>query len=258
MSDGAKRCTASPRRDGDAVRIVPRDGGGRTTVLYLALAVVLVACSVGYIVTTRRHAQQTPTGAAPAPMSATDNTIVKHSRATGNSGNPAAKLPPKKITAAAGRAMTSRRAAPTPVVPADATEDEGAGEGDTTPDLSTFIPPGEAPSIGEVIEQLHNAGIYSGIGAFSPPGTSPPLVGLAVPDDFELPEGYVRHFQATDDGQRIEAILMFSPDYEFFDEDGQPIEIPANRVVPPDLAPPGLPMREIEIPPPREPGDLSR
>ena len=89
-----------------------------------------------------------------------------------------------------------------------------------------------------MIERLHEAGIYSGIAAFPPPGTKPPLVGLAVPDDFELPEGYVRHYQVTDDGQRIAPILMFSPDYEFFDDDGQPIVIPEDRVVPPDLAPP--------------------
>jgi hypothetical protein len=71
---------------------------------------------------------------------------------------------------------------------------------------------GESPTIGEVIDRLHQAGVYGGLGAFSPPGTRPPLVGLAVPEDFVLPEGYVRHHQATDDGQSIEAILMFSPD----------------------------------------------
>ena len=92
----------------------------------------------------------------------------------------------------------------------------------------------------EVIERLHQAGVHSGLGAFSPPGTRPPLVGLAVPEDYVLPEGYVRHYQATDDGQRIEPILMFSPDAEFFDGAGQPIAIPEDRVVPPELAPPGL------------------
>jgi hypothetical protein len=101
----------------------------------------------------------------------------------------------------------------------------------------------------EVIDRLHKAGIYSGIGAFTPPGTSPPLVGLAVPEDYALPEGYVRHFQATDDGQRIEPILMFSPDFDFFDASGNPIKIPENRVVPPDMAPSGLAIRRIEIPP---------
>jgi hypothetical protein len=106
----------------------------------------------------------------------------------------------------------------------------------------------------EVIERLHDAGVHTGLGAFSPPGTSPPLIGLAVPDDYVLPEGYVRHYQATDDGQRIEAILMYSPDFEFFDSAGKRIEIPKDRVVPAELAPPGLAIRMIEIPPPLEPG----
>jgi hypothetical protein len=102
----------------------------------------------------------------------------------------------------------------------------------------------------QVIDELHRAGIHTGLGAFNPPGTSPPLVGLAVPDDYPLPEGYVRHFQATDDGQRIEPILMYSPDYEFFDAAGQRIRIPEDRVVPPNMAPPGLAVRLIDIPPP--------
>jgi hypothetical protein len=74
-------------------------------------------------------------------------------------------------------------------------------------------------------------------------------VGLAVPDDFVLPEGYVRHHQATDDGQRIEAVLMFAPDRQFFDAAGQPIPVPKDRVVPQELAPPGLPIRRITVPP---------
>ena len=36
------------------------------------------------------------------------------------------------------------------------------------------------------------------------------------------------------------------------DANGKPIPIPANRVVPPEYAPRGLPVRRIEIPPPRE------
>jgi hypothetical protein len=169
-----------------------------------------------------------------------------------------AKAARSEARIASGRPVKVRRVLPTRAVPVRVEEEEPDQGEDTTPDLSDFLPPGEAPTAGEVIEELHRAGIYSGIGAFPPPGTSPPLVGLAVPDDFELPEGYVRHFQTTDDGQRIEPILMFSPDYEFFDDDGRPVEIPENRVVPPELAPPGLPIRYIGIPPEREPEDSSR
>lgn len=65
-----------------------------------------------------------------------------------------------------------------------------------------------------------------------------------------LPDGYVRHHQATDDGQRIEAILMFAPDRPVLDANNQPIAVPADRVVPPELAPKGLPIRQIVIPAP--------
>jgi hypothetical protein len=126
-------------------------------------------------------------------------------------------------------------------------------------DLASVIVPGTpVPTMGEVIEGLHKAGIRTGLGAFNPPGTSPPLVGLAVPEDFALPEGYVRHHQATDDGQPIEPILMYSPDYEFLDAAGNPVAIPADRVVPASHAPAGLPIRQIRIPPPQpEPGSSS-
>jgi hypothetical protein len=127
------------------------------------------------------------------------------------------------------------------------------GDADPTPDLSSVVARGEKPSMAEVIERLHQRGIHSGLGAFSPPGTSPPLVGLAVPEDFALPKGYVRHHQATDDGQRIEAILMFAPDFQLVDAASVPVKMPANRVVPPELAPQGLPIRRIVIPPPTDP-----
>jgi hypothetical protein len=124
-------------------------------------------------------------------------------------------------------------------------------------DLASVVVPGTpAPTMGEVIEGLHRAGIRTGLGAFNPPGTSPPLVGLAVPEDYVLPEGYVRHHQATDDGQAIEPILMYSPDYEFLDAAGRPIAIPADRVVPPGQAPPGLPIRLVRIPPAQDAGFL--
>jgi hypothetical protein len=106
----------------------------------------------------------------------------------------------------------------------------------------------------QVIDSLHQAGVTSGLGAFQPPGTRPPLLGIAVPEDFPLPDGYVRHYQATDDGQRIEPILMFSPDRQFVDASGQPVAVPANRVVPPEMAPPGLPIRQIQVPAPLDPG----
>ncbi|QPF75473.1 hypothetical protein G8A07_22845 [Roseateles sp. DAIF2] len=127
-------------------------------------------------------------------------------------------------------------------------------EGDQTPDLADHVNEGERPGMAEVIARLQAAGVHTGLGAFSPPGTRPPLLGLAVPEDFELPPGYVRHYQATDDGQRIEPILMYSPDRPPLDWQGRPITLPANRVVPAELAPAGLAIRQIVLPAPLDPG----
>ncbi len=121
---------------------------------------------------------------------------------------------------------------------------------DQSPDLADYVNEGERPTMAEVIQRLHAAGVTTGLGAFYPPGTRPPILGLAVPEGFELPPGYVRHFQATDDGQRIEPILMFSPDAQTLVINGRTVAVPADRVVTPELAPPGLPIRRIVLPAP--------
>ncbi len=112
-------------------------------------------------------------------------------------------------------------------------------------DLASYFNPGDPePTGAELIQALNEAGIHTGIGAFNPPGTSPPLKGLAVPDDFELPAGFVRHHQVTDEGEPLEPILMFSPDIEYYEAAGM-IPVPEDRIVTPELAPPGMPIREM-------------
>ncbi|WP_223305983.1 hypothetical protein [Massilia sp. NR 4-1] len=166
----------------------------------------------------------------------------------------AAPPAPAPSTASIPRAPAS---APTPGTPQSGAQKAlprvPEGDADPTPDLASYVARGEKPSMAEVIERLHARGVRTGLGAFSPPGTRPPLIGLAVPEDFELPKGYVRHHQATDDGQRIEAVLMFAPDFQLLNAAGQPVTMPKDRVVPPELAPPGLPIRRIVIPPPVDP-----
>jgi hypothetical protein len=181
----------------------------------------------------RTLAEAPATASAPAAASGPPTVV-----ATASARAPAA--PPRAAAAPAAREPAS-----TPHV-----QRRRSPRGDQTPDLADYINDGDIPTTAEVIDRLHAAGVHGGLGAFSPPGTRPPLVGLAVPEDFALPEGYVRHYQATDDGQRIEPILMFAPDHEFFDADYRPIEIPKDRVVPPELAPPGLPIRRIVVPAP--------
>jgi hypothetical protein len=80
------------------------------------------------------------------------------------------------------------------------------------------------------------------------PGTKPLKRGIVVPEGFELPPGFVRHYQSTDNGERVAAILMFHPDYKPTDANGQPIPLPENRVVPAELAPPGLPIEMLQLP----------
>ena len=174
----------------------------------------------------------------------------------GGDGGPGGNAPPAiGVDAADARDALARSDAPS----AAPRGGRGTARAPIDPnDLASYAVPGTPePTMAEVIQRLHAAGIRTGLGAFNPPGTSPPLTGLAVPEDFPLPEGYVRHYQATDDGQRIEPILMYSPDFEFLDANGHPIPIPEDRVVPPHLAPPGLPLRMVRIPPPQTNGGRS-
>jgi hypothetical protein len=86
----------------------------------------------------------------------------------------------------------------------------------------------------------------TGVGLYQR-GTKPLKIGLVVPEGFPLPPGYMRHYQATDDGERVAPILMFHPDYQPLDANGQPIALPENRVVPAELAPPGMPLQMLEL-----------
>ena len=69
-----------------------------------------------------------------------------------------------------------------------------------------------------------------------------------VPKSYDLPEGFIRHHQTTDDGRRLEPILMFSPDFEFVDASGNRIAVPENGIVPKEMAPEGLPIRMLAMP----------
>lgn len=237
-----------PRRSGPT----PTDpaAGGRTwrpSLGYLAIALLIVAGGLAYGLMsspTPALVAAATTTRAMSPVAASSSTSATPVRAAAAANSPAPAAPVRTAAVASGLASAA-----TPQIPR--TRDPN---GDLTPDIADFINQGERPTMAEVIDRLHQAGVYSGLGAFSPPGTRPPLVGLAVPEDFALPEGYVRHYQATDDGQRIEPILMYSPDHQFFDAANRPITIPEDRVVPPELAPPGLTIRRIVIPAPTEPG----
>ena len=241
-----------PRRSGPTpTDPVAGSRAWRPSLGYLAIALVILAFGLAYGLTS---------SSTPAPV-AEDAASPATLRIAAGTPAPAALLlaaapASSPASAAQAPAVTSPRAvAPAVTQQVSRTRDP---DGDLTPDLSDYVNNGERPTMAEVIDRLHQAGVYSGLGAFSPPGTRPPLIGLAVPEDFVLPEGYVRHYQATDDGERIEPILMFSPDYQLFDAAHRPIAMPKDRVVPPELAPPGLPIRRIVIPASAEPGRPGR
>ena len=223
---------------GKPPRHEPARGRWGPSIGFLVIAVGLVAGAVAGWWTSTSPAPAHAGVAASAPVAAaSDATVI------------VAAAP-----ASASTIVLVRRApASAPSAPAAPRIARGRDpNGDQTPDISDFINAGEKPTMNEVIDRLHRAGVHTGLGAFQPPGTRPPLVGLAVPEDFALPPGYVRHYQATDDGQRIEPILMFAPDWQAVTPDGHPVPMPKDRVVPPELAPPGLPIRRIAVPAPTE------
>jgi hypothetical protein len=121
----------------------------------------------------------------------------------------------------------------------------------TDPAPARAAQPVEPPSREDAPFSMGKPGETSGIKLFPAMGTKPTKIGIVVPDDFELPEGYVRHFQAGEDGELLPAILLFHPDFEWVDDAGEPIPLPPDRVVPPELAPPGMPIEMLEV---REPG----
>lgn len=149
-----------------------------------------------------------------------------------------------------GTAVASTGRAPSRAQSQAASQQEPPAVPSSDPDdLAAYFQPGDPePSGAQVIQALQQAGVRTGLGAFNPPGTSPPLLGLAVPEDYELPTGYVRHHQVTDEGVAIEPVLMFAPGFVLRDARGRPVAMPQDRIVPPELAPPGLPLRPIRIP----------
>jgi hypothetical protein len=213
--------------DEDGVRTV-EDGRLRQAVRVIGVAAVgVVVATVLAIVAIRRSPQAAgrrdvvpPAGEEAAPPVA---------------DVPAAARPP--------HAVPSAPASSTPRAPVRAARKKGL-----PPPAAEEPPPPRELSAKDVIPALRAAGETGGIAAFPLPGTKPTKTGIVVPDDFELPEGYVRHYQTTDDGKQLPPILMVHPDYALVDASGQPVATPEDGVVPPELAPPGLPVRMLEVP----------
>jgi hypothetical protein len=227
MSTDARK----PHTDRDGVRVFEKPGARRGIKrLALGAAVVLALGAASLLLLRRGPARPAADDVAfPAPLArppVAARAVV---------ARPVRKPPMAGGAPAAGPAPSATQVAE-PV--------RGAEDAPPTEDERRKV---EALARG-VIDELRASGETSGLAAFPPPGTDPLKIGIVVPRTFALPEGYVRHYQITDDGQRLEPILMFSPDYEFRDDSGQLIEVPEDRIVPASLAPPGLPVRMLEPP----------
>ena len=223
----SRRDRTRTRVDGDGVR-VRRSAGVRRDVWIVVVAGVVV---VGLLVSPRLRGERP--AAAPAP---TDAPLP----ASAASPEPvAAGTPTMTVTgetaATSARAEDRRRRVIARRIARKLPRTRGP---DGRPELRAT----------DAIAALREAGVTDGIAAFPPPGTDPPKTGVIVPEGIELPEGYVRHHQSTDEGEALAPILLFHPDYDFFDDAGDPIDVPADRVVPPDLVPPGIPVRVLELP----------
>ncbi|MCQ4166378.1 hypothetical protein [Tahibacter harae] len=226
--------------DGDGVRVVRERRSLLSSTLKL-LAAALVVAGVMILLYSLQKPQKVQTAQTMIGRPADGGTVPVNAASPGTHTAEPLGVP-------ATQPRSTARAAP-PHTPSTTPDPDSQPSGDPN-DLASYLSPMDpAPTMAEVIQALHDSGDHSGIGAFNPPGTSPPLVGLAVPADFELPPGYVRHHQVTDEGEPLEPILMFSPDGVFVDAAGRAIAIPPDRVVPADMAPLGLAIREITIPP---------
>ena len=124
-------------------------------------------------------------------------------------------------------------------VDASSEEENDAGEGGGT------LPEAAAA---DYIAALRSTGERGGVAAFPAPATRPARAGVVVPPDYVLPEGFARHFQSTDAGRQLEPILVVSPGYEIVDESGDVVALADDRIVPPEYAPPDLPLRMLELP----------
>jgi hypothetical protein len=216
---------------GDGIRVVD-DGPGRVVRMLLVAAAAVAVVTAVLIALGRRSRGRASAASGASPRVAAAPTVPAAP------GTPAAPAPPaavardapvdaqaEPVVRAVDRLRARRRA-------------EAAAHAGTPPELDAR----------DVIEYLRSRGERTGIAAFEPPGTDPPKSGIIVPDDFPLPEGYVRHYQSDDDGNPLPPILMFHPDFEFVDENGNRVALPENRVVPPELAPSGLPIRMLDAP----------
>ncbi len=223
-------------RDDDGVRIVTLERGRRfywMVSMLIALPIVATVIAVAVI----RSAPTVPS-APPAvvPEAIAQVDVPPPAPRPAASRSPGAHVVPRRIVAAPVEDPAGLGASPVPQPQKPRREIDAA----------------------DVIVALREEGVHDGIAAFGIPGSHPPKAGILVPEEFELPEGYVRHYQSTDDGEQLPAILMFHPDYEFVDDQGAVVKLPDDMVVTPAMAPPGIDVDQTLVVPDRKGGEPIR
>jgi hypothetical protein len=236
----AHSMTIQARSPGDdGIRIVRVHGGRRVYVTIAAAVAVPVVATLVAVAVIRWSARPVAGGVPRPPAGALD---------LASSADPPATEPghPAPVASRAPTHVVPRRVVTAPV-------EEPAGLG------ASPVPHPQKPrreiDAADAIVALREEGVHTGIAAFGIPGSHPPKSGILVPEDFPLPEGYVRHYQSTDDGEQLPAILMFHPDYEFLNERGEVVPLPEDLVVPPEMAPPGLATDQVLQVPERKAGE---
>lgn len=134
----------------------------------------------------------------------------------------------------AGSAPSRPRPSSAPAQPAPAAAPAPDSTGEDDADAVPAAPSAEAA--------------HEGINAFPAPGTKRIKVGIVVPEGFELPAGYARHYQTTDKGEMLPAILTYNMLNPPLDAQGRPVDLPEDGIVPADRAPPGLPVEMLHVP----------
>jgi hypothetical protein len=207
--------------DSDGVRI-ERGTRGRRVVGLAAVAAALVtaAALIAIVVIRMAPRERVPPGTNSEPMALEAPAPPPVARPEAPPVARPAPAPPANVVASAER----------PVRPAPPAKRPEAVLPSVVPPLIEVGEPG------------------TGIQVFPPPGTKPIKRGIVVPDDFVLPPGYVRHYQSSDDGRQLPPILMFHPDFQPKGENGEVLPIPSDRVVPPEMAPPGMPVKILDLP----------
>jgi hypothetical protein len=222
------------RTKGDGIRVVEHGGRRDRRPLWVAAALLLVVLATVW----GRMSGGSPTGPSPGELAALPDL------------GQTAERPRRHANVRPARPVSERapNAGPVPLLDDRTMQELVRGTDESAPERSAEENLEIEKTARELLQAAVAAGETRGIAAFPPPGTDPIKVGLVVPRDYALPQGFIRHHQITDDGRRVEPILMFSPDYEFVDASGQPVAIPEDAIVPAEMAPPGLPLRVLAMP----------